>query len=169
MNTEILATFIRKDGTLLYSKNDFFKCEACALIGGCAFAALLFPLTSAMGLMTERILSACFLLGIAFAHWITGLIFTNNRVRRAAGILEQIIPLDHTAKIQLLRGALAFKGCFSGSKLMDAIRKAGYDAPEDMGVARVMFELAQLERARLLYWLGLPFILLLPITFFLAG
>lgn len=169
MNTEILASLIRKDGTLLYSKNDFLKCEACALIGGCVFAIAVFPLTSAMGLMTNRILSACFLMGIAFAHWITGLIYTNNRVRRAADILEKIISLDHAAKIQLLRGALAFKGCFSGSKLMTAIRNAGYEDPEDMGVARVMYELAQLERTRLLYWLGLPFILLLPISFFLAG
>ena len=34
--------------------------------------------------------------------------------------------------------------------------------------AQLMAELARLEHARFLYWLGLPLILLLPVTFFLT-
>lgn len=170
-NETVLREIIRKDGSILYSKNDFFRCEAIAMVSACLFLVVLFPLVSARGALTGNVMSACFLMCVAFCHWVSGLILTNKKVRRAVDILAMLVPggMERPQKMELLRAALAFKGSFSGTKLMKAIREQGYDDPEDMGRARLMFELAQLEKARLLYWLGLPFILLLPITFFLAG
>ena len=170
MNNETLRRLTRKDGSLLYSQNDFFRCEACAILGACLFLVVLCPLLAASGMLTDRILSAAFLLCMAFCHWVAGLIFTNKKVRRAADILAELLPggLERPQKMELLRAALAYKGSFSGTKLMEAIRQQGYDAPDDPARAQLMAELARLERARFLYWLGLPLILLLPVTFFLT-
>ena len=93
---------------------------------------------------------------------------TNRKVRRAVDVLAGLYPeLDRSRKMELLRAALACKGCFSGSKLLEAFAKLEPELHSREASAPVLEELRKLEKDRLYFWLALPLILLVPAAVYL--
>lgn len=159
----------RPDGALVFSQRDFILGEMGALSAGVLLCAALYPLLSANGLMTSGILSASFLLCVAFTHFMTGMLLTNRSVRRSVEVISALHGgLDTKAKLFLRREAVVVKGYSSTAGLLKAVNEDGLALPDDKTYQDLLREIAQLEKKRLYYWVALPLILLLPTVFFLA-
>lgn len=159
----------RADGSLIYAKRDFFRAEAAALIGSIALYLVLFPLLNANGLLTNGLMSASFLLCVAFMHFVVGVVITNRAVKRMVEIISQLHGgLTAKAKLHMRREAALVKGYSTTAGLLKCVKEDGLDLPGNEIYESLLAEAALLEKNRLYYWVALPLILLLPTALFLA-
>lgn len=158
----------RADGSLIYAKRDFFRAEAAALIGSIALYLVLFPLLNANGLLTNGLMSASFLLCVAFMHFVVGVVITNRAVKRMVEIISQLHGgLTAKAKLHMRREAALVKGYSTTAGLLKCVKEDGLDLPGNETYEALLAEAALLEKNRLYYWVALPLILL-PTALFLA-
>ncbi len=168
-NEQGTSSLRRKDGSLIYTKGDFIRAEAAALIGALALYLVLFPLLNANGLMNGGLMSATFLLCVAFMHFAVGVVVTNRAVKRSVEIISQLHGgLDMKARRHMRREAALVKGYSTTSGLLKCVKEDHLDLPGNETYEALLAETALLEKNRLYYWVALPLILLLPTAFFLA-
>ena len=130
---------------------------------------VLFPLLNANGLLTSGLMSASFLLCVAFMHFVVGVVITNRAVKRMVEIISQLHGgLTAKAKLHMRREAALVKGYSTTAGLLKCVKEDGLDLPGNETYEALLAEAALLEKNRLYYWVALPLILLLPTALFLA-
>ena len=91
---------------------------------------VLFPLLNANGLLTSGLMSASFLLCVAFMHFVVGVVITNRAVKRMVEIISQLHGgLTAKAKLHMRREAALVKGYSTTSGLLKCVKEDGLDLP----------------------------------------